>query len=233
MGLRLVALFYRGNEVSCPVCGHSFKRFLPYGRISRSNALCPNCLALERHRLLWLYLKDKTRLFHDLHHFLHIAPEICFIHRFEQLTNLNYVTADLESPLAKVKMDIHHIPFPENTFDAVMCNHVLEHVNDDIRAMKEVFRVLKPNGWAILQVPFFPPVKDSTYEDPAITDPKDREKLYGQSDHVRMYGKDYPERLRSAGFHVLEDDYVRQLGAVEIKKYALPEDEIVFFCTKA
>ncbi|MFN7373073.1 MAG: class I SAM-dependent methyltransferase, partial [Cyclobacteriaceae bacterium] len=163
MGLKIVGLFYRGNAVECPVCGHTYRKFLPYGRINpRPNALCPNCLSLERHRLIWLYLKQKTDFFQRHQQVLHIAPEHCFIKPFEQRHGAGYITADLESPLAKVKMDIHEMPFAENQFDVVLCNHVLEHVQDDIKAMREIQRVLKPGGYAILQVPFFHPV-------PAVT----------------------------------------------------------------
>jgi SAM-dependent methyltransferase len=206
---------------------------MPYGRKPpRENALCPNCLSLERHRLIWIYLHQKTGLFTDQMKFLHIAPELCFIHRFEKLDNLDYTTADIESPLAKVKMDIHHIPFNDGTFDAAMCNHVLEHVEDDIKAMQEIFRVLKPGGWAILQVPFMGKDLDKTYEDPAVDTPAEREKVYGQKDHVRIYGRDYPERLRKAGFEVREDKFVMDLPKAQIIKNALPADEIIYFCKK-
>src|SRR5688572_2659204 len=114
-GLRLAALFLLGNKVTCPVCSRSFRKFLPYGRIKpRPNALCPNCLSLERHRLIWLYLREKTAFFNQKLSVLHIAPEACFIKRFEKIHGSQYITADIESPLAKVKMDIHQIPFPEN-----------------------------------------------------------------------------------------------------------------------
>src|SRR6476659_8287551 len=122
--LNVVAIFYKGNAVECPVCLSHFRKFLPYGRIPRANALCPNCLALERHRLMYLYLQKRTNFFHDPLKVLHVAPEHCFIDRFEAMKNLDYVTADIESPLAKVKMDIHAIPFANNTFDVAFCNHV-------------------------------------------------------------------------------------------------------------
>ena len=229
--LRFIQIFYFGNNVECPVCGRKYRKMLPYGRNpARENALCPNCLALERHRLLWLFLNEKTGFFSDKIKFLHIAPELCFIHRFEALPNLDYTSADIESPLAKVKMDIHKIPFEENIFDAAMCNHVLEHVEDDIQAMKEICRVLKPGGWAILQVPFMGKNLKKTFEDPSVTTPLEREKVFGQRDHVRIYGLDYADRLRSAGFDVQEDNYVMELSDEEVRKYALPFDEIIYFC---
>src|SRR5688572_9560290 len=199
-GLKVVGLFYRGQNVTCPVCGTGFRKFLPYGRINpRENALCPNCLSLERHRLMWLFLKEKTPFFNRSLHVLHIAPEACFIKRFEKIHGSHYITADIESPLAKIKMDIHDIPLKENSFDVVLCNHVLEHVNDDIKAMSEIKRVLKVGGFAIMQVPFFRPLPEKTFEDPSITDPKERERIFGQDDHVRRYGPDYPERIQRAG----------------------------------
>ncbi len=225
--LKILAVFYIGNQVACPVCLHSFRKFLPYGRIGRPNALCPNCLSLERHRLLWLFLKDKTDFFTAAAKMLHVAPELCYIKRFESLAKLEYLTADIESPLAKIKMDIHDIPFPENTFDIIFCNHVLEHVQDDKKAMSEMLRVLKPGGWAILQIPIFKPLIAKTIEDPTLEDPKKRTELFGQDDHVRMYGKDYADRIRSTGFKVIEENFIGELEPSLVKKYALPEGEII------
>jgi SAM-dependent methyltransferase len=231
--LKIVQVFYLGDRVECPVCNARFRKFLPYGRKPpRENALCPNCLSLERHRLLWLFLQERTSFFTASLKFLHIAPEICFIHRFEKLDNLEYITADLESPLARIKMDIHQIPFENNTFDVVMCNHVLEHVEDDIHAMKEILRVLKPGGWAIMQVPFMGKNLEITFEDKTVRTPSQREKVFGQRDHVRIYGKDYPDRLRNAGFRVYEDRYVKELEREKISRYALPADEIVYRAVK-
>lgn len=220
--------------MQCPICEAQFSKFLPYGRLkSRSNALCPKCLSLERHRLIWLYLKEKTDFFVSEKKMLHIAPEHCFIDRFESMKSLNYLTADIESPLAKIKMDIHNIPLKDNSVDVVFCNHVLEHVDDDIRALKEIKRVLKPLGWAILQIPFFYPLREKTYENKRITDPKEREKVFGQDDHVRLYGKDYGDRLSSVGFEVFAENFAKELPSQIIKKYALPSKEIIYKVLKA
>lgn len=232
--LRIVQVFYLGNRVTCPICQVSYRKFLPYGRKpARPNALCPNCLSLERHRLLWLYLEERTDFFSGKHRFLHIAPEYCFISRFRKLKNLDYITADLESPLADVKMDVHRIPFEADSFDLVMCNHVLEHVEDDIGAMKEIHRVLRKGGWAIMQVPFMGKNLKQTYEDPGITTPRAREQVYGQRDHVRIYGEDYPERLRQAGFDVIEDPFVMDLPEETVRRYALPAHEIIYLNKKS
>ena len=227
-----LAFFYRGNNVDCPVCLSHFRKFLPYGRKARENALCPNCLALERHRLMYLFLKRETNFFSSPLKVLHVAPEICFIKRFEQQPNLEYITADIESPLAKVKMDIHQIPFEDNSFDVTFCNHVMEHVEDDHQAMRELYRVLRPGGWGIIQIPLFYPLPEKTFEDPSITSPAEREKAFGQNDHVRLYGKDYADRLRKAGFEVQENRYVKSLSPEEVKRFALPEDEIIFYVEK-
>jgi SAM-dependent methyltransferase len=229
LGLKVAGLFYRGKTVVCPICESHFRIFLPYGRLkSRPNALCPNCLSLERHRLMWIYLKERSSFFQEKLQVLHIAPEDCFIRRFEKLHGEGYITADIESPLAKVKMDIHSIPFPEKTFDVVLCNHVLEHVRDDIQAMREIKRVLKPEGFAILQVPFFNPVAEKTFEDNSITDPREREKIFGQNDHVRKYGHDYSARIAASGLQAVEDDFVNTLSDEVRQKFGLVKGEIIF-----
>lgn len=160
-----------------------------------------------------------------------MAPELCFIDRFESLSNLDYITGDIESPLAKVKMDLHDIPFGDNTFDVTFCNHVMEHVEDDIHCMRELHRILKPGGWAIIQSPINFSMSE-TYEDKTITDPSEREKAFGQNDHLRMFGRDYKNRLIKGGFEVTEEDYAREIEDNLRKRYALPEDEIIYFCKK-
>jgi SAM-dependent methyltransferase len=233
-GLKIMgALFYRGKNVTCPVCESSFSKFLPYGRINpRENALCPNCLSLERHRLIWLFLKEKTDFFTTKKSILHVAPEACYIDRFEKLHGGNYITADIESPLAKVKMDLHQIPFEENHFDVVLCNHVLEHVRDDIQAMTEIHRVLKPGGFAILQIPFFNPIPDVTFEDASITNKREREKIFGQDDHVRKYGHDYSQRIATSGLTPVEDNFINTLPEETRKKFGLAMGEIIYKAVK-
>ncbi|WP_143962045.1 class I SAM-dependent methyltransferase [Litoribacter populi] len=228
--LRIMAVLYKGNKVSCTVCQSGFKKFLPYGRKGRDNALCPKCLALERHRLMYLFLKEKTPFFEKQLKVLHVAPELCFIDKFEAMGNLEYITGDLESPLAKVKMDIHQIPFEDETFDVVFCNHVMEHVDDDISACKEINRVLKKDGWGIVQSPVYQ--LPETLEDKSITDPAERERLFGQRDHVRKYGIDYASRLSKSGLNVIGDNYVKTLPKEMVEKHALPINEIIYYCTK-
>jgi SAM-dependent methyltransferase len=226
--MRFGALFLKGNNVECPVCGGRFRKFLPYGYNNvRENVLCPKCLSLERHRLLWLYLKEKTGFFRNNYKVLHIAPEQCFYKRFRKLNNLQYVTADLESPLADIKMDIQSIPLNDNEFDIIICNHVLEHVKDDNRALHELFRVLKPGGFAILQVPVDISLP-ATYEDDSITNPKEREKHFRQKDHFRLYGADFPERTKKAGFIITETNYLDEINNDLKIRFRLPEREYMF-----
>jgi SAM-dependent methyltransferase len=179
---------------------------------------------------MWLFLREKTDFFTSNLRVLHIAPEHCFIERFEALPNLDYVTADIESPLAKVKMDVHDIPFPDNSFDVVFCNHVLEHVTDDLKACSEFNRVLRPGGWGILQSPVYN--LERTLEDNSITDAAEREQIFGQRDHVRKYGKDYATRLRNSGIKIEENLFVKGLDPTLVSKFALPIDETIFVCRK-
>lgn len=230
--VNLSRIIYRGNNVECPVCNKKYRKFLPYGYGKvRSGALCPGCLSLERHRLLWLYLRDKTDFFTSALKVLHIAPEQCFLKRFRKLDNLTYHTADLESPIADYKCDVQNLPFSDKEYDVIICNHVLEHVNDDKKAMTEIYRVLKSKGFAILQVPADLNRAD-TFEDYTITDKKKRAEIFGQYDHLRVYGKDYPERLRSAGFRIDEKNYFDILSDRIKKKYSLNLNDFMFSCKK-
>ncbi len=206
---------------------------MPYGRINpRPNALCPHCLSLERHRLIWMYLQQETDFFKTPLQVLHIAPEVCFMKRFEKQHGARYITTDIESPLAKVKADIHQLPFADNTFDAVLCNHVLEHVADDIQAMREIKRVLKPGGWAILQVPFFSPVPETTFEDNTITDKREREKIFGQDDHVRKYGQDYASRINASGLVAEKNNFAQTLSKEIIARASIMENEVLYIGKK-
>ncbi|MHC1703598.1 MAG: class I SAM-dependent methyltransferase [Tenuifilaceae bacterium] len=230
--LRSIAVFYKGNKIEDPISGKKYRKILPYGRLqSRANALAPHSLSLERHRLIWLYLKEKTDFFTNQKRVLHIAPEYCFIKPFKGLKNLDYITADLISPWADVRFDVQAIPFPDSNFDVVICNHVLEHVDDDRKAMSELLRVLKPSGFGIFQVPLDYSI-DVTLEDKSINTPELREKHYKQRDHLRLYGKDYAKRLREVGFDVTEDNYVQTLPSDLVERYALPKDEILYICRK-
>ncbi|MGV3629706.1 MAG: class I SAM-dependent methyltransferase [Bacteroidota bacterium] len=226
-------LLYKGNKVACPVCGRSFSKFLSYGSdvAHRENVLCPYDLTLERHRLMWLYLKNETDFFTAPHKVLHIAPEQCFYSKFKAQKNLEYLTGDLVSPLADIHFDLHHIPLEDNRFDIIFCNHVLEHVDDALQCMREMYRVMQPGGWAIMQVP-----QDfnraETYEDKTITSPEDREKHFWQKDHVRLFGRDYPDWLRKAGFEVQEFNPALQFNDEFIERHRLMKSEILYLARK-
>jgi SAM-dependent methyltransferase len=185
---------------------------------------------MERHRLVWLYLRERTALLRAPHRLLHVAPEAVFHRRLSALPTLDYVTADLASPLARDRVDVASLPYPDDHFDAILCNHVLEHVPDDRRALRELYRVLRPGGWAILQVPI-QKGRAATYEDPAITDPGDRRRAFGQEDHLRIYGRDYQARLAEAGFRVRRDPFVRTLPEAEVARMGLKRED-VFRCEK-
>jgi SAM-dependent methyltransferase len=224
-------LWYRGKGFTDPINGKSYRKFLPYGyQKQRPNVLSPGTLSLERHRLLWLYFDRETDFFNLAADVLHIAPEQAFVKRFRQLNHRSYITSDLHSPLADVQADICNLPFSDQQFDWVVCNHVLEHIPSDKIAMQEIFRVLKPGGTAILQVPLR--LDQNTFEDDRITDPKERAQVFGQYDHVRIYGKDYRERLEQIGFQVKMLAYAEQLTSEEQTRYAVPANEIIPICTK-
>lgn len=225
----LVGLWYRGNRYACPLCGRTYRKMLPYGYVtSRENALCPHCLSLERHRLLWLYLERETTLFSSLPTLLHIAPEVCLMRHLKphyKSSPERYQTADLESPLADLHFDIQQIPLADESFDVIICNHLMEHVENDLLAMRELHRILKKGGWGVLLSPV-DLARETTFEDDSITDPEERTRIFGQYDHRRLYGNDFAERLRKAGFEVKDLDYVTRLSAEDRNRFALPEDHI-------
>jgi len=228
----LLALFLKGKKFTDPIDGKSFRKLLPYGyNIQRDNALSPSTLSLERHRLLWLYLKNETDFFTGLKKVLHIAPEQCFLKIFRNQSNLDYTTLDLHSPIADIKADICDLPFKEETFDMIFCNHVLEHIQDDKKAMSELYRVLKPSGIGVFQIPI-DLNRSKTYEDSSITSPKERAIHFEQYDHVRIYGLDYFTRLEEIGFKVEKIDFTKGMTKEEIVKYCLIEGELIPVCQK-
>ncbi len=251
----VLAFLLKGKKFTDPIDGKSFRMFLPYGYGNqRNNVLSPSTLSLERHRLLWLYLQNETDFFNSENvsestqkhtksiklrdtdknsvlKVLHFAPEQEFYKRFKRQKNIDYLTTDLLSPLADVKADICNLPFQDNEFDVIFCNHVLEHIPNDTKAMQELYRVLKVGGMGIFQIP-----QDlnraTTFTDDSITDPKERAKIFGQYDHVRVYGRDYFDKLRSIGFTVVEEDYTTKITPQEVEKYCLAKGEIIPVCFK-
>ena len=232
----VVGLLYLGKGKQCPLCGCQRRKFLPYGYVtSRENALCPNCLSLERHRLLWLWLvreSDIGRGAMALPKMLHIAPEVALMRKFKKMyasTPDRYVTADLESPLADMHFDVQQIPLEAESFDAVICNHIMEHVEDDGKALRELYRIMRRGGWGVILSPV-DLEREKTFEDDTITDPAERTRIFGQYDHRRIYGRDYAARLREAGFEVYDIDYKNELSKAEQELYALPADHLYIVC---
>ena len=227
-----VAFFLRGSTYTDPIDGKSYRRFLPYGYAKvRENVLAPGTLSLERHRLFWLYLKNETTFFSAPLRVLHFAPEQAFVQKFKKQKNLTYTTTDLNSPIADVKADICDLPFKDNSFDFIICNHVLEHIPDDIKAMQELYRVLAPSGTAIVQVPY-DAKREITFEDNTITDQSERTRIFGQYDHLRVYGMDYFKKLSSIGFNVNALDYTSSISSDDIERYRLCKGELLPVCKK-
>ncbi|MBN2174964.1 MAG: methyltransferase domain-containing protein [Bacteroidales bacterium] len=235
---------YYGNKCQCPVCNSSLNGWKPTGydfpviremQIVGSGyrlALCPVCGASDRIRLLYFFLKNKTEILKKSLKLLHIAPNEAIKRVLRTNQNLDYLSADINPDMVMEQMDITGIQYPDDTFDAIICNHVLEHIPEDRKAMKELYRVLKPGGWAILQVPFSK-ISQETFEVPEITKPEDREKYFGQNDHVRIYGLDYPNRLKQAGFRVEQYKWTEDENFINPgNQFGLNPDEIVFFATK-
>ncbi len=236
-----LAKVYKGVGVKCPICGAEYRSFAPFGNSQRPNALCPQCGSLERHRLLWLYLQSKPFFFQKRRiKLLHFAPEKAFYNLFSNESSVDYHPVDLfpesynyQGSVTVKKVNITSIPFSDGYFDAILCNHVLEHIPDDKLAIQELRRVLSfQNGWGIFQVPLDYSL-ENTYEDANITQPEARKKAFGQIDHVRLYGRDYYSRLADAGFKVKEDDFIATIPAGDIFKYGLMRGEKICFCTPA
>jgi len=219
------------NKVECPCCHWRGPVF--HNRRKKRNEVCPQCGSRKRHRLYYLFLKYKIlnpmMVKNRVIKVLHFAPERCLKRLFNCYLLVDYLSADLLSPEAMVKEDMTKLSFNDNTFDIVFASHVLEHIEEDQKAMREVYRVLKPGGIAILQVPIQD--RDKTYEDSSIKDPKERFKAFGQTDHVRIYGRDYKDRLRKAGFKVRISRFADELDDAVIKQYVLSKESI-YLCKK-
>lgn len=231
----------KGDDVFCPICNSTFKIFGTFGLIKRYNALCYNCKSLERHRLLFLFFKERFELFPPQNRtikLLHFAPEKSLYDFFSKHPNLEYFPCDLipekfdfGKKIEVNKVDITDISFNDNFFDIILCSHVLEHVPDDKQAMNELYRVMSKNGSGIFQVPIDYSLP-TTYEDLSITLPEDREKAFGQHDHVRLYGRDYKNRLEKVGFNVNEIDFCSRFSTHDIFKYGLNKAEMIYLCNK-
>jgi hypothetical protein len=232
------ALGFPAHPGYCPVCDRNVRRWLPLMRMvgdgklrdEGEGRLCPHCYSYERTRHFWLFL-EKDGLLKKGPRMLHFAPEFGLERRLRSALGSQLVTTDIEMPNVDVKGDITRLPFEAQAFDLIYCSNVLEHVPDDATAMRELHRVLAPGGLAVVQVPIR---GDSTYENPAITTPEARVEHFGQSDHVRYYGRDMAVRLRDAGFVV--DEVVMldllQLPSSEVARCNLNKREFIYFCRR-
>ncbi len=232
-------------ERKCPFCGFRFRRFLDSGIPApvlvetncigagyRPNKCCPRCYSTDRERLVYHYLKTKTSIFSQPLKVLHVAPEAQLQRVFREHPNIDYLSADINSTLAMVRMDLTQTDLGSDSFDVIICNHVLEHIPEDWKAMSELFRVLKPGGWAILQVPLSPSLKE-TLEDPALQDPEERLRRFGQDDHVRIYAaSDYRRRLERAGFTISLWSAASAYGDSFVRRYSLIREEDLYVCSK-
>jgi SAM-dependent methyltransferase len=205
----------------CPICGGRFLRFRRTNATTRDRGICGRCGSRQRHRLLWLYLERRTDLLASSARVLHFAPEAGVEQRLRALPSLSYRTADLEPGRAELTLDLTAIDLPDNSVDVVICVHVLEHVEDDRQALRELYRILAPGGWGILQVPIF---GDTTQEDPTVRTPEERLRRFGQEDHVRVYGRDFRDRLIDAGFELEVTVYRDQLSPRELVRFGLLYD---------
>ncbi len=227
-------LKYRGNEVYCACCGSTFSAFAPFGNIKRKNAWCPKCESLERHRLLSMYFKNKTDIYSKPLKVLHIAPEIAFFNHFKSQENLDYNPVDIYPhlyPKGTKYLNVLKNDLPDNTYDVIICNHVFQYIEEDRKAMKELYRIMKHGGWGVMQVPY-DKKREITYEDSSIKDPLEREKAFGLKEHVRFYGLDYADRLREAGFNVSIQDYTSEFSDEENFKYGFWKGDPIFLVTK-
>ena len=230
-----------GSRLQCPFCLWNFRRLKPagfhypvlkekrvVGAYWHTDDVCPRCNSNARERLLYLFLKNRTRIFHTSLRILHIAPEPNLVKAIRTSGPSLYVTGGLTAEGVMARFDILSMPFREDTFDVVICNHVMEHVADDSAAMCEVFRVLRTTGWAVLQVPIALAL-ERTIEDANVKSEEDRIKMFGQRDHVRLYSRnDYLGRLQSAGFTVFAVKYSENLGDDLTRRYGLIKDEEIF-----
>jgi SAM-dependent methyltransferase len=226
------ALFFVGRRFECPCCGWRLRTFTRGGSSmsSRPKGYCPRCNAKARHRRDWLFLQENTNLFVDQLRVLHVSPKYALSRRLTRMPNLDYVAIDLESrPNTTVQADLSDLPLRSAIFDAAICIHVLEHVDDDRAAMAELFRVIKPGGWALVSVPIR--LDQPTYEDSSITTPAARKEAFGETSHVRFFGNDFADRLEAAGFTVAMYP-AADLDPEPVERYGLKLDENVFLCTK-
>ncbi len=232
------AIVFYGNSFYCSICQSNFRKFKTFGWKKRKRPKCYKCGSFPRHRLLWRYLNDRFDILNEPIRILHVAPEKSLFKIFSNFKHVEYYPCDLNPEAYRFpnshiifKVDITEIPFESDYFDLILCNHVLEHIQEDKKAMSELFRVMKKGGFGIFQVPI-DYSRETTYEDFSITDPKERERAFGQFDHVRWYGKDYKNKLEKVGFYVNEDEFVKTFSKKNQFKYGFDSTELIYHCIK-
>jgi SAM-dependent methyltransferase len=246
---KISAFILRGDTYYCPYCKNSFRKFRPggidlpviyekqiIGAGYRLNDVCPRCHSLDRDRLVYLFLSQKTNIFTAPLRIFHVAPEGCLRAMLSQVRNVSYDVGmkyheGFYYERSTNLLDITDLKYEDEIFDIIICNHVLEHIENDRKAIGELYRVLKPGGWAILQVPISKTLA-TTFEDPAVKSPEQREKIFGQYDHVRIYGQDYQSRLEQRGFIVKRINPYKDKWTIELDKYAINPEEDLYIAYK-
>lgn len=219
-----------GSRRYCAVCGSTVRAFRPYGHARRQEAQCPVCGSVERHRLIWEFFERQSDLFDERpKRLLHVAPEPALERRLRGLPSIEYVSADAQDGQADLRIDLTDTELPSESYDVILCSHVLEHIQEDRKAMREMARLLKPNGWACILVPLSAP---QTFDDPSVTDPAERTRLFGQWDHVRAYGPDIAERLTGEGFDVQTLAAEDIVADAEERERTQVKEEHLYYCRK-
>ena len=232
---RLAILCHRlRNQRECPLCGTTASRFRRVrsgfkGEEIRPEAECPGCRCRERHRLIWLYVNNETDLMSDGGRVLHVAPSTQLAQQFRSHSGIEYTSIDREDRNIDAFADVTNLPFLDDAFDVVICSHVLEHVVEDVVAMREIQRVTDPNGEALVLAPVDYD-RETTYEDPSVTTPEMRREEFGQHDHVRVYGCDISDRLARVGFSVRVRQYASEFSPATIAEKGLLSNDYIYSC---